>query len=353
MFDCIPMNTNDLNYKLPPEQIAQYPARNRAEARLLVVSREQDELKHCLFSALPELLQPGDLLVLNDTRVIPARVFGKRIDTGGKVEILFVEQLENQEWEAIIKARARPAPGWRIILGSSGNLVVVIKTCLPNGRFSLLLETQQPLLELLDSIGLPPLPPYIKRQIEPFRNMDLQRYQTVYASVPGAIAAPTAGLHFTHELLQCLHKKNIDTTTLTLHVGPGTFKPIQSSTLAEHVMESERFIINPETAACISATRRRGGRIVAVGTTAVRSLETAATKDGSLAACEGRSSIFLFPPYRFKIVDGMVTNFHLPRSTPLAMVCAMAGREKIMRAYQCAIKEGYRFYSYGDAMLII
>jgi S-adenosylmethionine:tRNA ribosyltransferase-isomerase len=290
---------------------------------------------------------------LNDTRVIPARVLGRRQDTGGKVEVLFVEPMENGIWEAMIRARARPAPGWRLILGPAGELAATVTAHLPNGRYAVRPDTNRFLPEWLESIGMPPLPPYIKRQAGPGRTEDRERYQTVYARQPGAIAAPTAGLHFTDELLHRLESRGIERAMVTLHVGPGTFKPVQSATLAGHVMESERYAINQDTAERVARTRHAGGRIVAVGSTVVRTLETAATEDGTVTAGEGRSAIFLFPPYRFRVVDAMLTNFHLPRSTPLAMVCALAGRDRILAAYREAIREGYRFYSYGDAMLIL
>ncbi len=350
MLDSRAMQTNSLDYELPKNLIAQYPSANRSDARLMVLRSDDASLEHRRISDLPLLLAPGTLLVLNDTMVMPARAIGRRLDTGGKVEALFIEPLENGAWEAMINSRAMPAPGTLLELGGSEKFLFKIIERLSNGRYAIKPESGKPLPELLKSIGQPPLPPYIKR---PGRHEDHARYQTVYARQPGAIAAPTAGLHFTRELLKRIEEQRISLTKITLHVGPGTFKPIKSADLAGHLMESERYEISPATAEQINNFKQRGGRIIAVGSTVVRTLETTARSNGLVAAGTGRSDIFLYPPCKFKIVDGMLTNFHLPRSTPLAMVCALAGRERILAAYQEAIKEKYRFYSYGDAMLIL
>ena len=350
MLDSRPMRADELDYFLPQNHIAQSPLPDRTSARLMVLRQNQRKPEHRLISDLPNLLDVGDLLVLNNTQVIPARVLGHRKDTGGKVEALFVEPLHNGLWETMIRTRARLTPGCSLVFGPAAELVAEVMEKLTNGRYILKPTSNQPLLKMLETIGLTPLPPYIKR---PAHNEDRQRYQTVYACNPGAIAAPTAGLHFTEELLLNLQQHGIAHTSVTLHVGPGTFQPVQSTSLHKHTMESERYYINQAAAKLITKTRQTDSRVIAVGSTAVRTLETAASDKGFIAEGQGRSGIFIYPPYQFKAVDAMLTNFHLPRSTPLAMVCALAGKDKVMAAYQEAIHENYRFYSYGDAMLIM
>ena len=356
------LRTSDFDYDLPPEAIAQH-AGERGESRLLVLGRTTEER---LFAELPDLLDPGDLLVVNDTRVIPARLRARR-PTGGRVEILLIEPADGASWWCLLR------PGRRMVRGATlavegGPAARVEERA--DGRFRLAFS--QPIEPLLEEIGRTPLPPYIERPAEP---RDRRRYQTVYAAQPGAVAAPTAGLHFTPALLRALERRGIRRATVTLHVGPGTFRPVKTEDPAAHVMDSERFAIPEATAEAVAAARRRGGRVVAVGTTVVRSLETAAGwklpterdtpgtpvpsptgagggGDGPVAAGAGRTELYIRPGYRFRVVDRLITNFHLPRSTLLMLVCAFAGRRRTLDAYRQAAASGFRFASYGDAMLV-
>lgn len=347
------MQTADFDYILPPDLIAQQPAPERAQARLMVIHRSTGRLEHRRVGDLADLLQAGDLLVVNDTRVIPARLFGRKADTGGQVEVLLVEESAPDAWEALLRAR-NVQSGTRLIL-ASGQIEAEVVAVKAAGRVILTLRHDRPLPEILEQEGRPPLPPYIKRPRAdyPGRAEDRARYQTVYARVPGAVAAPTAGLHFTADLLKTLEQRGIRQATVTLHVGPGTFQPVTSAVIEDHRLEPERYRLPAETARRINETRAQGGRIVAVGSTVVRTLETVAVEHGGIVPAEGRSALFIHPPYTFKVVDVLLTNFHLPRSTLLMMVSAWAGPDLIRRAYQTAIAERYRFYSYGDAMLIV
>ena len=369
------LRTSDFDYDLPPEAIAQH-AGERGESRLLVLGRTIEER---LFADLPDLLDPGDLLVVNDTRVIPARLRARR-PTGGRVEILLIEPADGatepdgaQEpngarepvgavdnvgagenagvcepaagtsWWCLLRPGRRMVRGATLAVeGGPGGRVEERA----DGRFRLAFD--QPIEPLLGELGETPLPPYIERPAEP---RDRKRYQTVYAAQPGAVAAPTAGLHFTPELLEALERRGVRRATVTLHVGPGTFRPVKTEDPAAHVMDSERFAIPEATAAAVAAARRHGGRVVAVGTTVVRSLETAATKD-AVAAGAGRTELYIRPDYEFRVVDRLITNFHLPRSTLLMLVCAFAGRRRTLDAYRQAAASGFRFASYGDAMLV-
>ncbi len=333
------LRTSDFDYHLPPEAIAQHPG-ERGESRLLVLGRTTAERR---FAELPDLLDPGDLLVVNDTRVIPARLRARR-PTGGRLEILLVERQESASWWCLLRPGRRLPPGAPLAVEGGPSARVEERA---DGRFRLTFE--QPIEPLLKEIGETPLPPYIDRPVEP---RDRERYQTVYAARPGAVAAPTAGLHFTPALLTALERRGIRQASLTLHVGPGTFRPVKAENPEEHVMDAERFEIPEATAEAVAATRRNGRRVVAVGTTVVRSLETAATSDGLVAAGAGRTGLYIRPGYGFRVVDRLITNFHLPRSTLLMLVCAFAGRNRVLDAYRQAVGSGFRFYSYGDAMLV-
>ncbi|MBT3192473.1 MAG: tRNA preQ1(34) S-adenosylmethionine ribosyltransferase-isomerase QueA [Verrucomicrobia bacterium] len=347
------MQTSDFDYDLPEELIAQEPAAERAASRMLVLHRDTGSLEHRLISEIGDYLNPGDLLVVNNTRVIPARVFGHKTDTGGRIELLLLEPLSDNVWLVLCRASNRPGVGTRLTLAGEriqGEVITVGE----EGRLEVRFACDAPLLEILEEEGETPLPPYIKRATDDGRKAsDEDRYQTVYASRPGAVAAPTAGLHFTPELLAALAAKGVDRAEVTLHVGIGTFRPVSVDRVSDHCMDEERYEISEDAARKIWETRESGGRVVAVGSTSVRTLETATGEQGRICAGAGRSDIFIYPPYTFKAVDAMLTNFHLPKSTLLMMVSALAGREPIMEAYAEAIRKRYRFFSYGDCMLIL
>lgn len=333
------LRTSDFDYHLPPEAIAQHPG-ERGESRLLALGRTTEERR---FAELPDLLDPGDLLVVNDTRVLPARLRARR-PTGGRVEILLVEREGPASWWCLLRPGRRLPPGAPLAIEGGPAARVDERV---DERFRLTFA--QPIEPLLREIGETPLPPYIDRPVEP---RDRERYQTIYAARPGAVAAPTAGLHFTPALLDVLERRGVRRASLTLHVGPGTFRPIKAENPELHVMDSERFEIPEATAEAIAATRRSGRRVVAVGTTVVRTLETASSADGLVAAGAGRTGLYIRPGYEFRVVDRLITNFHLPRSTLLMLVCAFAGRRRTLDAYRQAIRSGFRFTSYGDAMLL-
>jgi S-adenosylmethionine:tRNA ribosyltransferase-isomerase len=335
--------TRDFDYELPPDRIAQHPV-PRGASRLLVLDREGPE-RHRRVSDLPELLRPGDLLILNDTRVIPARLFGRR-SSGGQIEILLTGKAGAREWDALVKPGRRARPGTVIHLDEGLTAEVAEKE--ENGRHRL--RFSEPIEPHLERLGHIPLPPYIQREDEA---EDRERYQTVWAKSPGAIAAPTAGLHFSREILDRLAAAGIAIAEVTLHVGLGTFKPVTAERIEDHRMESERWEVGEATAAAIRRTRDQGGRIVAVGTTVVRTLESAALAGAPHPlAGHGATELFITPGFRFRVVDVLLTNFHLPKSTLLMLVSAFAGRERVLAAYEEAIRESYRFYSYGDAMLV-
>ncbi|HVS15336.1 MAG TPA: tRNA preQ1(34) S-adenosylmethionine ribosyltransferase-isomerase QueA [Thermoanaerobaculia bacterium] len=341
--------TGDYDYHLPPERVAQRPA-PRGTSRLLVLDRAGDA-RHRRIGDLPQLLAPGDLLVLNDTRVIPARLHGRRLladgTPGGPVEVLLVEPVGTRRWRALARPARRLAAGRQLELGPEGSEPLRAMTAGREGELVLLDLDRELEPSDLERLGELPLPPYITR---PADASDASDYQTVFATAPGAVAAPTAGLHFTPELLGRLERHGISRAHLTLHVGPGTFRPVTVDDPARHRMDSERFAIPAATAAAIADTRRRGGQVVAVGTTVVRALE-AAGADGEVRAGAARTDLFIRQGHRFRAIDGLLTNFHLPRSTLLMLVCALAGRERVLAAYRDAVAAGYRFYSYGDAML--
>ena len=354
------MKTSDFDFELPQELIAQAPMDIRDQSRMMVVNRKEQTIEHRQVCDIGEYLAAGDLLVVNNTKVFPARVFGHRSDTGGKVELLLLEQVAGHsdlvtEWNSFFKGSSGAAVGMPLTL-ADGHVAGTIVESMGGGRIRIKLESDQLLSEVLKEHGAPPVPPYIKRDRdvngERIR-MDRERYQTVFAKETGAVAAPTAGLHFTPELLSDLADMGIKKTELTLHVGPGTFQPVKVDALEDHRMEAERYSINEATADIIRKTKSGTGRVVAVGSTSVRTLETIAAKHGEIVACEGRSEIFIYPPYDFKVVDIMLTNFHLPCSTLLMMISALAGQDLVKRAYDEAVKERYRFYSYGDCMLIL
>lgn len=351
------MKTAEFDYELPEGLIAQEPAARRDGARMLVLDRAKESWIHTRFSALPDWLDAGDLVVVNDTRVIPARVFGRKAKegTGGKVEFLLLEDLGGGTWDVLMRTRRRPEPGEQVVLDDGRTTVTLLEDG-ELGRAKIRVEEAgKDFLAVLDRIGQPPLPPYIQRKPETggVRPEDKERYQTIYAREPGAVAAPTAGLHFTDEVFARLAEKGVGKATVTLHVGIGTFRPVKVDTVEEHRMDEERWWIPEETAEAIRRTRAAGKRVVAVGTTTARTLESSAARPEGFGAGSGRTDIFIYPPYRFKMVDAMVTNFHLPKSTLIMMISALAGKELVMRAYAAAIAEGYRFYSYGDCMLIL
>ncbi len=345
------MRIDEFGYELPPERIAQRPAKRRDESRLMVLqgSRGPD---HRRFSDLPELLREGDLLVVNDARVLPARVVATR-SGGGRVELLFLSPVAGsaRRWRALAKPARRVRAGETLRLSDTTPLRVVAAG--DRGERTVEFPVGAHPEALLEAVGQMPLPPYIRPEESPGReDLDRRRYQTVYAASDGAVAAPTAGLHFTHELLQALRRGGVEIASLTLHVGPGTFRPITVEQIEEHSMDGERFELAPAAAEAIGCARRQGRRVIAVGTTVVRTLEHAA-RAGEVVAGAGEAGIFIRPGYQFRVVNGMITNFHLPRSTPILLVAALLGRERLLAAYQEAIDRGYRFYSYGDAMLIL
>lgn len=343
----IRMRVEDFDYHLPPELIAQRPVEPRDASRLLVLHRNSGRLEHRRFYELPLYLKPGDVLVLNDTRVIPARLWGKKAKTGGQVEVFLLKPLGGDCWEALVRPGRRVPPGTELIFGGGKLRAKVLKRTPQGGRL-VEFEYEGKWEEVIERLGEVPLPPYIKEKLP-----DPERYQTVYASKPGSVAAPTAGLHFTPRLLKELEEKGIKIVYILLHVGLGTFRPVREEVVEKHKMHAEYFRVDEGAARTINEARRQGGRVIAVGTTVVRTLETVATPEGDIKPGEGLTELFIYPGYRFKAVEGLITNFHLPRSTLLMLVCAFAGREKILEAYQVAIKERYRFYSFGDAMLIL
>ena len=341
--------TADYDFHLPPELIAQHPAGKRDESRLLVVHRDTGELEHRRFRDLVEYPAPGDALVLNATRVLRARLLGTRDKSGGKAEIFLLRPLGGDRWEAMVHPGGKLRPGRRVHI-ADGFDAEILETTERRTRVVRLESGALPSDEAIERFGHVPLPPYMHRGDEA---VDAERYQTVYARERGSVAAPTAGLHFTPELLAALEAKGVRRAELVLHVGAGTFKPVESDDPAAHVMHSEWFTIPPDAAATIAAARASKNAVWAVGTTSCRALESAARDDGSLVAGEAETDIFIRPPYRFRMVDRLITNFHLPRSTLVMLVAAFAGYELTMRAYKEAIDARYRFYSYGDAMLII
>jgi len=346
------METSLFDYYLPHDRIAQHPSDRREQSRLLRIDRASGAVEHRRFLDLPRLLRPGDLLVLNDTRVLPARLTLRR-GTGARIDGLFVRALADGRWEMLLRGRGRLRPGEALVVDGAAEQGMQLIERGDDGVWTVAADPAVDPAALLDRVGRAPLPPYIRRPHadEALGRADLERYQTVFARQPGAIAAPTAGLHFTPELIEDIRRREIGIAYLTLHVGLGTFKPVTAERVEDHRMHGERFSLSAATAEAVAAARREGRRVVAVGTTAVRVLEHVA-REGGFRESEGETALFIHPPFEFRAVDALITNFHLPRSTLLMLVSAFAGRELVLRAYQEAIDAEYRFYSYGDACLI-
>lgn len=341
------MKTSDFDYNLPEELIAQTPVEPRDHSRLLVYDREDHSIQHLHFYDLPRFLNAGDVMVINDTRVIPARLLGEKEETHVPVEILLLKRLEKDLWEALVRPGRRLAPGTWCSFGD-GLLRAEIVDRAPEGARLVRFHYQGVFEEILDRLGQMPLPPYIHERLQ-----DRERYQTVYAREEGSAAAPTAGLHFTPELLETIRQKGVDIVPVLLHVGLGTFRPVKEEDVSQHQMHVEHYEVTPEAAERINRARAEGHRCVCIGTTSVRTLETASTEDGLVHAQSGDTGIFIMPGYHFKATDALVTNFHLPQSTLLMLISALMGREEALRVYNIAVEEKYRFFSFGDAMLIL
>lgn len=341
------MKTSDFYYDLPQELIAQTPAEPRDSSRLMVVSRQTGEISHRHFTDILDYLNPGDVLVLNNSRVLPARLFGQRTDTGAQVELLLLEQKSGRCWETLVKPGKRAREGAEILFGG-GLLKGKILTVQPDGNRIIEFSCEGDIDKILDEIGQTPLPPYITQKLE-----DKERYQTVYAKPLGSAAAPTAGLHFTQRLLSAAREKGVELAELTLHVGLGTFRPVKAEEITDHKMHTERYFLPKEAAEKINAAKAAGKRVIAVGTTSCRTLESVAAQEGGIRECGGSTDIFIYPGYQFRCIDGLITNFHLPESTLIMLVCAFCGYDNTMRAYRTAVAERYRFFSFGDAMLIV
>ncbi len=343
---CQPMKTSDFYYELPPELIAQTPLEKRDSSRLLCMDRKSGALEHTVFADLADRLEAGDCLVMNDSRVLPARLLGVR-PTGGAAEVLLLRDLGDGRWECLTRPGRKTLPGQKLIFGN-GELTGEVLETVEGGNRVVSFSYEGIFLEVLERLGKMPLPPYIKEELR-----DNERYQTVYSREVGSAAAPTAGLHFTPQLLERIRDKGVRECFVTLHVGLGTFRPVKSEDVEEHEMHSEFCVIPEETADIVNRTRRSGGRVICVGTTSCRTVESFANDDGTLSPRSGWTNIFIYPGYRFKCMDGLITNFHLPESTLVMLVSAFAGRENVLAAYAQAISERYRFFSFGDAMLIM
>ncbi len=341
------MNVKDFDFYLPEEQIAQDPLENRSDSRLMVLHRENGEIEHKIFRDITGYLKKGDCLVINNTKVLPARLIGVKEETGAKIELLLLKRRENDVWETLVKPGRKAKKGAKISFGD-GLLKGEIIDEVEEGNRLVQFSYEGIFEEILDKLGQMPLPPYITHQLK-----DKNRYQTVYAKEEGSAAAPTAGLHFTKELLQQIEDMGVTIAHVTLHVGLGTFRPVKVENVLEHHMHSEFYHIEEEEAKKINDTKRNGGRVIAVGTTSTRTLESATDDNGILQPKSGDTDIFIYPGYKFKMIDGLITNFHLPQSTLLMLVSAFAGREHVLAAYEAAVKEGYRFFSFGDAMFLI
>ena len=341
------MKLSDFNYNLPEELIAQDPLEKRDNSRLMVLHRETGELEHKHFYDVIDYLNPGDCLVVNNTKVIPARLMGVKEETGASIEVLLLKRKEEKVWETLVKPGKKARVGARISFGD-GLLVGEVIDVVEEGNRLIRFEYDGIFEEILDRLGQMPLPPYITHQLQ-----DKNRYQTVYAKYDGSAAAPTAGLHFTEELLQKIQDKGVRIAKVTLHVGLGTFRPVKEENVLDHHMHSEFYIVDEEAAKIINETKANGGRVISVGTTSTRTLETVAEPDGHIPVKSGWTDIFIYPGYRFKAVDCLITNFHLPESTLIMLVSALADRETILNAYETAVEEKYRFFSFGDAMLIL
>lgn len=340
------MKTSDFYFDLPKEQIAQDPLKDRSSSRLMVLDKKTGDVSHHIFKDIISFLNPGDCLVINNTKVIPARLHGVKEDTGAHVEVLLLKRMENDTWETLVKPGKKLRPGATVSFGD-GLLRAEILDVVDEGNRKVKFIYDGIFEEILDKLGEMPLPPYITHKLE-----DKNRYQTVYAKYDGSAAAPTAGLHFTNELLEQIKAKGIKIANITLHVGLGTFRPVKVDDVTQHHMHSEFYMVDEEAAQITNETKDQGGRVIAVGTTSTRTLETVADAQGHVRPCSGWTQIFIYPGYEFKCIDALITNFHLPESTLLMLVSALASKEIILNAYNIAVKEGYRFFSFGDAMLI-
>jgi len=340
------MKVSDFNYELPEELIAQHPYDKRDEARLMVIDKNTQKIEHKVFKDVIEYLQPGDCLVINNTKVLPARLYGKK-DTGANVEFLLLKRIQGDEWEVMVRPGNKLKPGAKASFGD-GLLNAEILEVLEGGNRRVKFEYNGIFNEILDQIGLMPLPPYIKESLK-----ENDKYQTVYAKHDGSAAAPTAGLHFTEELLEEIKKKGIEIANVTLHVGIGTFRPVKVENVEEHNMHSEHYYIKQEDADKINNAKKNGHKVIAVGTTSCRVLESVADENGMMKETEGDTNIFIYPGYKFKCIDRLITNFHLPESTLIMLVSSLAGKDFVMRAYMEAVEEKYKFFSFGDAMIIL
>ena len=345
------MELKEFMYELPQSLIAPYPSEDRAKARLMVIERKTGKISHTEFASLGNFLVPGDLLVINDSKVLPVRLRGKK-ESGGRVEVLLLEAFPEGSdcWIALVEAAKSPHVGNRFFFPEGVNAEVI--GVMGRGRYGLRFHHQGGFMEVLSKVGEPPLPPYIMRNRDP-ASLDRERYQTVYASSPGSVAAPTAGFHFTEDLLEEMKERGVDNVVLTLHVGPATFRPVRVETVERHRMEGERYILGESAAAEIDRAKSGGRRVIAVGSTTTRTLEGIAQRKGRIGADHGITRLFIRPGYPFRVINGLITNFHLPGSTPLILVAAFAGLDLVRRAYREAVRLRYRFYSYGDAMLVL
>ena len=341
------MKTSDFNYELPQELIAQTPLERRDSSRLMTLDRNTGAWEHHHFYELPDFLNPGDCLILNDSRVLPARLLGQRLPGGGACEVLLLIDRGEKTWECLVRPGRHMREGAKLSFGN-GELTAEVTKVLPDGNRLVRFDYEGIFLEVLEHLGKMPLPPYIKEELQ-----DQERYQTVYSRESGSAAAPTAGLHFTKELLQRIREKGVNEAFVTLHVGLGTFRPVKAEEVTEHHMHSEFCMMSQETADLLNETKKNGGRIICVGTTSCRTLESLVNEDGTFSEKSAWTEIFIYPGYQFKAMDGLVTNFHLPESTLVMLVSAFAGREHILNAYNIAVRERYRFFSFGDAMLIL
>ena len=341
------MKTSDFYYDLPQELIAQDPLEDRSASRLMVLDKKTGKIQHHIFKEIVNYLNPGDCLVINDTKVIPARLYGAKVGTDAKIEVLLLKRKENNIWETLVKPGKKAKIGTKISFGE-GLLIGEVVDIVEEGNRLIQFTYEGIFEEILDKLGQMPLPPYITHQLK-----DKNRYQTVYAKHDGSAAAPTAGLHFTPELLEEIRAKGVNIAHVTLHVGLGTFRPVKVEDVTQHHMHSEFYVVEEDQATLINETKKKGGKIISVGTTSLRTLESASTEDGILKAGSGWTDIFIYPGYRFKIVDRLITNFHLPESTLIMLVSALAGKEHIMAAYEEAVKDKYRFFSFGDAMVVM
>ena len=341
------MDVKDFYYDLPEELIAQDPLEDRSSSRLMILDKNTGEVEHKIFKDVLDYLEPGDCLVLNNTKVIPARLFGLKEGTQAKIELLLLKRKENDIWETLVKPGKKAKPGTKISFGDgllTGEVIDVVE----DGNRLIQFHYEGIFEEILDKLGQMPLPPYITHQLQ-----DKNRYQTVYAKHEGSAAAPTAGLHFTQELLEQVKAKGVEIAEVTLHVGLGTFRPVKVDNILDHHMHSEFYMISQEAADKINHAKESGHRVISVGTTSTRTMEAAADENGKLRECSGWTEIFIYPGYQFKVIDGLITNFHLPESTLVMLVSALAGREHVLDAYKIAVEERYRFFSFGDAMMII